>query len=106
MGGCFNGINRKFGTYDLTVVAIHTGLRDFHGRRVVAFLIKVGGKMEDFPGTELNAVPTPFTTILKDVNNTHGHLYIFRIKWNPPEIHTPFLQKPMIVRFFFREIEL
>lgn len=87
-------------------MAIHTGLRCLDRGWVVAFLIKVGGKMEDFPGTKLNAVSASFTTIFKYVNDTGGNLDIFRIKWNPPEIHIPFLQKSLIERFMFKKIRI
>ena len=71
-------------------MAIHTGLRNLDRGWVVAFPVKVGGKLEDFPGTEFDAVSAPFATIFKDMNYPDGDLDIFGIKWNAPKIHTPF----------------
>jgi len=84
MGGGFNGENSKFRTYNLTVVAIHTGLRLFDRGRVVTFTIEVGRKTEDLTGTKLYTVSASFTTIFKYVNDTGRDLVIFEIKWNPP----------------------
>ena len=59
---------------------------------MVAFPVKMGGKLKNHLGTVINTVPAALASILKDMDNALCNLNFFRIKGYAPKVHDFFLK--------------
>jgi hypothetical protein len=89
--GSLHRENGEFRTEKLAIVAVQTVVGLDH-RGVVPLGIVSLGKFQNFPRTIFDAISATLASIRDDMDFAPSDLNFFRIQWNPPVFHRPFLE--------------